>query len=86
MVWYCTASGRSFWEHPDFDKVFVASRSELDPRKREALLHEAGQMMSQQLPSIFLFQLPALYGVSAKVAGWKPRPDEMLDVTRATVK
>ncbi|MBI3108374.1 MAG: hypothetical protein HYY95_22840 [Candidatus Rokubacteria bacterium] len=86
MVWYWTTSGRSFWENPDFDRVFVASRSELDPRKREALLHEAGHMMNQQLPSIFLFQLPALYGVSARVANWKPRPDEMLDVTKATLK
>jgi peptide/nickel transport system substrate-binding protein len=86
MVWYGTPSGRSFWENPDFDKLFLASRSEIDPRKREALLHEAGQLMHQQLPSIFLFQLPALYGVSAKVANWKPRPDEMLDVTKAVLK
>jgi peptide/nickel transport system substrate-binding protein len=86
MVWYATSSGRSFWEHPEFDRLFAASRSELDPKKRETLLHEAGQMMHDELPSVFLFQLPALYGVSAHVDNWQPRPDEMLDVTKATLK
>lgn len=86
MVWYWTPSGRSFWENPDFDRLFLASRSELDPTKRLALLHEAGQLMNQQLPSIFLFQFPALYAVNAKVGNWKPRPDEMLDIAKATLK
>ena len=86
LVWYWTGSGRAFWDNADFDRLFLASRSELNPGKRQALLHEAGHMMSQQLPSIFLFQLPALYAVNAKVGNWKPRPDEMLDVTKATLK
>jgi peptide/nickel transport system substrate-binding protein len=86
MIWYATASARSFWESPEFDKLFTASRSELDPKKREELLHQAGQMMHDQLPSIYLFQLPALYGVSDRITGWKPRPDEMLDVTKAILK
>lgn len=86
LVWYWTGSGRAFWENADFDRLFLASRSELTPAKRQALLYEAGQLMHNQLPSVFLFQLPALYAVSAKVGNWKPRPDEMLDVTRATLK
>lgn len=86
MVWYATASGRSFWENPEFDQLFAAARSELDPKKREELLHRAGQMMHDELPSVYLFQLPALYGVSAKVGNWKPRPDEMLDLRKATLR
>ena len=86
MVWYWTGSGRHFWDNPDFDRLFVASRSELNAAKRQALLHEAGQLMNLQRPSVFLFQLPALYAVNAKVGNWKPRPDEMLDVTKATLK
>jgi peptide/nickel transport system substrate-binding protein len=86
MVWYWTGSGRHFWENPEFDRLFLTARSELNAAKRQALLHEAGQLMSQQRPSIYLFQLPALYAVNAKVGNWMPRPDEMLDVTKATVK
>lgn len=79
-------SGRSYWQNPEFDKVFADSRAELDEKKREQMLFQLGQMMHDQLPSLYLFQLPALYGVSNKLDNWKPRPDEMLDVVRATVK
>lgn len=78
LVWYSTDSGRSYWENPEFDELFNRAQTTVDPVERQALFEQANQMMSEELPSSFLFQLPALFGTSKAVANWEPRQDEML--------
>ena len=78
MVWYSTKSGRSYWENQEFDELFSQAQATIDPAEREALFHQANEMMHENLPSVFLFQLPAIYGLSKRVEQWTPRPDEML--------
>lgn len=78
MVWYSTNSSRSYWENQEFDELFNKAQSTIDPAEREKLFQQASEMMHDNLPSVFLFQLPAFYGLSKRVENWAPRPDEML--------
>jgi peptide/nickel transport system substrate-binding protein len=78
LIWYSTPSGRTYWENEGFDEVFAKARSEMNPTEREKLLHQAMEIMHDEVPAAFLFQIPAIYGVSKDVEGFQPRPDELI--------
>ncbi|GIW05626.1 MAG: ABC transporter substrate-binding protein [Dehalococcoidia bacterium] len=54
LSWFVGTSTARWLNNPDFDRAYLASRTEMDPRRREALLQEALQVMRDDPPYLFL--------------------------------
>lgn len=78
LTWFQCSQEREFHCDPEFDEVYQASLTEVDPDARLELLHQAVQLIHDNPPDIFLFSHPEIYGVSSQIAGFKPRPDGLM--------
>ena len=85
-VWYTASGYRTTWIDPEYERLFVAARSTNDVAERTRAYHRMMQILSEQNPSIFLFGLPSLYGVSDEVAGFGAAADKILRLTQVTLK
>ena len=54
--------------YPDIDGLFKEQASELDPKKREALLHRIQQLIHDKAMVLPIWQLALLQGVGPRVA------------------
>jgi peptide/nickel transport system substrate-binding protein len=77
--------GYYFNYHNDaFDKVVDQALVTSDPAKRDQLYGEAQRMLADQVPALYLYDLPFLNVQSAKLKGmWKNQPIPECDVTEA---
>jgi peptide/nickel transport system substrate-binding protein len=78
LVLYTKRGGFSVWDNPEFEGVMQKARTTTNPNARQQFLREANAIMNRELPASFLFQVPAIYGVSRNVVGWEPRRDELV--------
>ena len=53
-----------------------ASRTTLDPKKRVALLQQCNKILHDQAAAVFMWHQFKIYGLSPKVKGFIPTPDE----------
>lgn len=74
------------YSNPAVDKLLDAAETEQDPGKRKALYVKVQEQVHADAPWIFLWLPRDVYGVSKRVHGWKPRPDGMIDLSRASVE
>jgi peptide/nickel transport system substrate-binding protein len=65
------------YKNPEFDKLIDEEQRTGDPKKRVAILHQAGRILMEDVPFVPLYTLAEIYGVARNVA-WKPRPDEKI--------
>jgi len=69
------------------DRMILDARTTVDPAKRRALYKRVTEYMhTTQHPAIFLFQTKLLYGLSAQVDGFVPRPDEYYNFRTVQVR
>jgi peptide/nickel transport system substrate-binding protein len=68
-------SPRIQYKNPDFDKLIDEEQKTGDPKKRIALLQQAGRILMDDAPFVPLYTLAENYGVVRNIV-WKPRPDE----------
>jgi peptide/nickel transport system substrate-binding protein len=68
-------SPRIQYKNPEFDKLIDEEQKTGDPKKRIALLQQAGRIIMEDAPIVPLYTLAENYGVARNVI-WKPRPDE----------
>ncbi|MDP2601046.1 MAG: ABC transporter substrate-binding protein [Deltaproteobacteria bacterium] len=68
-------SPRIQYKNPEFDKLIDEEQKTGDPKKRIALLQQAGKIIMEDAPIVPLYTLAENYGVVRNVI-WKPRPDE----------
>jgi peptide/nickel transport system substrate-binding protein len=78
LQWFWSKHPVKVGAYPEFDKTFEASRSEMDPRKREELLRQASKIVHDEAAAVYLFRPPDIYAVASGVAGFTPRPDLLL--------
>lgn len=67
----------SYYRNPAFDEVVAQASQALDPDERRALLGEAARIACEDPVALFLFSLEDIYGVSERVTGWSPSPDNL---------
>ncbi len=84
-VWYTKGGFRTKWLDPDYEKLFVAARSTNDVAEREKDYHRMMEILFQQNPSLFLFGLPSLYGVSTGITGFGASADKLLRLTQVQI-
>jgi peptide/nickel transport system substrate-binding protein len=65
------------YKNPDFDKLVDEEQRTGDPKKRVAILQQAGRVLMEDVPLVPLYTLAEIYGVARNVI-WKPRPDEKI--------
>ncbi|BCH05728.1 peptide ABC transporter substrate-binding protein (plasmid) [Mesorhizobium sp. 131-2-5] len=58
------------WYRPEFDKLLVQARSELDVEKRKSLYHEAAKMIQEDGGHITLMFSPSINGFAKNVQGF----------------
>lgn len=67
----------SYYRNPAFDEVVRAASQALDPEVRQNYLWQAADIACQDPVALFLFTLDDIYGVSDRVHGWNPSPDNL---------
>jgi peptide/nickel transport system substrate-binding protein len=65
------------WRNSDFDKLVEQARYELDVDRRGQLYGQAQQLIFDQAPALFMYQLHDIYGVNTQL-NWQVRSDEMI--------
>jgi peptide/nickel transport system substrate-binding protein len=65
------------YKNAEFDKLIDEEQRTGDPKKRIAILQQAGRILMEDVPLVPLYTLAEIYGVARNVA-WKPRPDEKI--------
>ena len=68
-------SPRIQYKNPEFDKLIDEEQKTGDPKKRIALLQQAGRILMEDAPFVPLYTLAENYGVARNVI-WQARPDE----------
>jgi peptide/nickel transport system substrate-binding protein len=66
---------RTNYSNPELDKIIIEQQKTADPKKRIALLQQAGRIIMEEAPMVPLYNLADIYG-SARNLIWKKRPDE----------
>ena len=85
LTWYSAANRRTAWANPEFDKLFLAARSTNDAAARKAAYDRMDEIMHEENPSMFLFGLPTIYGVSRKLTGFAAPADRVLRLNQVAV-
>ena len=70
-------AGKTHWCNEKFDQLLADAEFNLNPDERAAQIEQAFDIAVEERPTIALFQLQDLVGVSDEVV-WQPRPDEMI--------
>jgi peptide/nickel transport system substrate-binding protein len=70
-------SPRVQYQNAEFDKLVDEEQKTGDPKKRVALLQQAGRILMEDAPLVPLYTLAEIYGVARNIA-WKARPDEKI--------
>jgi peptide/nickel transport system substrate-binding protein len=78
-------STRIQYKNPDFDKLIDEEQKTGDPKKRVAILQQAGRILMEDVPFVPLYTLAEIYGVARNVI-WKARPDEKIIVNEMKIR
>jgi peptide/nickel transport system substrate-binding protein len=65
------------YKNPEFDKLIDEEQRTGDPKKRVAILQQAGRILMDDVPFVPLYTLAEIYGAARNVI-WKARPDEKI--------
>lgn len=66
----------SRFKSPKADNLITEAGSQPDETKRKALYQQLSQMLYNDPPVIYLWNLTAVYGQLKSIEGWSPRADE----------
>ena len=73
------------FSNAEVDRLLDDAETEVDQEKRRAGYMRAQQIVTEQAPWIFLWLPQDLYGVSRRIAGWKPQADSRINLHRVRI-
>ncbi len=73
------------FSNPEVDQLLDAAETELDQAKRAEMYKRAQAIVTDQAPWIFLWLPQDIYGVSKRVAGWRPQADSRINLHRVRI-
>ena len=68
------AWNETFWKRPEFDKILVEARAELDPAKRKMMYHDLQLMIHDDGGAVIPMFNNFIFGMRDNVAGLVPSP------------
>ena len=78
-------SPRVQYKNPEFDKLVDEEQKTGDPKKRVAILQQAGRVLMEDAALVPLYTLAEIYGAARNVV-WKARPDERIMASEMKIK
>lgn len=84
-VWFTESSGRAYWKNDEYEDLFIKARSTVDRDERLAAYNRMMEIMHEEVPAIFLFGLPSIYGVSDKLSNFSPPSDKIMRLRNAVI-
>jgi peptide/nickel transport system substrate-binding protein len=82
---HTTGSIGGTYNNPEYDEIMIEAGRTVDPDARLALYHQAIQIIHDNPAALYLHQQEDLYAHNARVSGFVPRPDEMIDLTTISI-
>ncbi|WP_052487884.1 ABC transporter substrate-binding protein [Gordoniibacillus kamchatkensis] len=73
------------WKNDEADKLVDIEEKSLDPKQRQEAFTKLQQLLKEEAPFIYLYQLDNLYGMRKNVQ-WKPNPIGVLSMYNASFK
>lgn len=80
---YFSSEGRGYFHNKTMDKAVAAQQVNLDEASRLEQLKRLHEDVVETAPWVFLWDQDDLYAQRSDLCGWKPRPEERIDVTTA---
>jgi len=84
-VWYTEGGKRTTWTNAEYEELFKKARSTLDEGERREIYARMMQILHDENPSMFLYGLPAVYGTTSNVEGFKAASDKILRLADVVV-
>ena len=84
-VWFTDKSGRAFWKNDEYERLFLVARSTVDKAEREKAYSRMMEIMHAEVPAIYLFGLPSIYGVSGRLKNFAPPSDKVMRLHKTEV-
>jgi len=79
------AKGETDYDNAEVEELLQAAASNMDPADREKQFQQVQQHIANDRPTIYLYQMKGIYGVSDRIA-YAPRLDEMFFAEEITLK
>ena len=76
---------RTGYSNPEFDKLVEEEQRTGDPKKRVAVLQQAGRIIIEDAPIVPLYTLAEIYGVARNIV-WKGNPNNEIIVSDMKIK
>jgi peptide/nickel transport system substrate-binding protein len=73
------------YSNPEFDKLIEEEQRTADPKKRLAVLQQAGRILMEDVPFAPLYTLNEIYGLARNII-WKGKPDNKISVADMKIK
>jgi len=70
----------SGFSNAEVDRLLDAAETEVDDARRREMYNRAQVIVNQEAPWIFLWLPQDLYGVSRRIAGWRPQSDSRINL------
>lgn len=74
------------YSNPEVDRLLDAASVETNARKRAELFRQVQEIVHKDAPWVFLWLPQDIYGVSKRLAGFTPRADSQIDLSKAYLK
>ncbi|SIT72795.1 ABC transporter substrate-binding protein [Edaphobacillus lindanitolerans] len=79
------AAGETDYDNPKTEELLKAAEKNMNPEERTAQYQEAQELIAEDRPQIYLYQLDAITGVNDRL-DYEPRLDEMFYADTITLK
>ncbi len=75
----------SGYDNPAFDALVRRAAVTADEASRRAMLAQAERLVWEDAPWIYLWAMPAIYGISRRLR-YQPRPDDYVELYKARLQ
>ncbi|MGP4079293.1 ABC transporter substrate-binding protein [Pseudalkalibacillus sp. R45] len=79
------AEGETDYDNPEVEKLLQDAMSNMDPKERAEQYKKAQELIAEDRPQIYLYQLDSVYGYNDSLK-FEPRLDEMIIADEITLK
>jgi peptide/nickel transport system substrate-binding protein len=79
------AAGETDYDNPKTEELLITAESNMDLEERADQYKQAQELIAEDRPQIYLYQLESIYGVNDRVS-FEPRLDEMFLVDNINLK
>jgi peptide/nickel transport system substrate-binding protein len=77
LPFFTTGQNLSGYSNPEVDELVAAGRRTFDTAEREAIYHQATQILYDEAAALYMFDMPSIFAHSSEIT-WTPRSDDVI--------